>query len=71
MSDWITIFAIVIIMIAVVEELIYYIWNRYLYGKKEKRQRRWLQKLVLWISRIKKKRVQEPKSNITNDVDSP
>lgn len=71
MSDWITIFAIVIIVIAVVEELIYYIWNRYLYGKKEKRQRRWLQKLVLWISRIKKKRVQEPKSNITNDVDSP
>ncbi|WP_066397385.1 hypothetical protein [Neobacillus mesonae] len=71
MSDWITIFAIVIIMIAVVEELIYYIWNRYLYGKKEKRQRRWLQKLVLLISRIKKKRVQEPKSNITNDVDSP
>ncbi|MED4205113.1 hypothetical protein [Neobacillus mesonae] len=71
MSDWITIFAIVIIVIAFVEELIYYIWNRYLYGKKEKRQRRWLQKLVLWISRIKKKRVQEPKSNITNDVDSP
>lgn len=71
MSDWITIFAIVIIVIAVVEELIYYIWNRYLYGKKEKKQRRWLQKLVLWISRIKKKRVQEPKSNITNDVDSP
>ncbi|AZU61816.1 hypothetical protein [Neobacillus mesonae] len=71
MSDWITIFAIVIIMIAVVEELIYYIWNRYLYGKKEKRQRRWLQKLVLLISRIKKKRVREPKSNITNDVDSP
>lgn len=66
MWEWIKIFILSIVLIAILEESIYYFWNRYVYGKK---QRRWLQKT--WLLLIKVKYRKNNQSEIQKDVDSP
>ncbi|GHH96842.1 hypothetical protein [Neobacillus kokaensis] len=68
---WMTLFILVIVLIAVLEELIYYFWNRYVYGKRQRKHGRWYQKAAVWFTGLKRKRQKDLQSNITNDIDSP
>ncbi|MCM3566969.1 hypothetical protein [Neobacillus mesonae] len=66
---WITIIMLAFILIAFLEELIYYLWNQYIYGKK---QNLWIQKIIEGFSRLKKKRQKEVEpEQLPNDIDSP
>ncbi|MEH7376124.1 hypothetical protein [Neobacillus drentensis] len=38
---WITISALCFVLLLILEEFIYYFWNRYVYGANYERKRRW------------------------------
>ncbi|MDR6123832.1 hypothetical protein QFZ87_003429 [Bacillus sp. SLBN-46] len=49
MSYWITVFVLFIVLYLVVEELIYYFWNRYVYGPNLERKSKWKKKIsTIW-----------------------
>ncbi|MEH7438351.1 hypothetical protein V7182_12815 [Neobacillus drentensis] len=49
MSYWITIFVLFIVLFLVVEELIYYFWNRYVYGPNLERKSNWKKRITtIW-----------------------
>ncbi|MDQ1146365.1 hypothetical protein QE429_003192 [Bacillus sp. SORGH_AS 510] len=49
MSYWVTVFILFIVLLLVVEELIYYFWNRYVYGPNIERKAKWKNRRIsLW-----------------------
>lgn len=49
MSYWVTVFALFIVLLLVVEELIYYSWNRYVYGPNLERKAKWKNSMIsIW-----------------------
>lgn len=70
---WITISVIVFVFLLVVEELIYYFWNRYVYGENYERKRRWWSRLSVGgviFKRVFHKRENE-RSNSNSDKGLP
>ncbi|MGG3563056.1 hypothetical protein ABES03_15795 [Neobacillus rhizosphaerae] len=46
MSYWITVFVLFIALFIVVEELIYYFWNRIVYGPNLERRSKWKKRMI-------------------------
>jgi hypothetical protein len=46
---WITISALLFVLLLVAEEFIYFFWNRYVYGANSERKRRWSGKLSVAV----------------------
>ncbi len=67
---WIIIFVLAIVLLAVLEESIYYCWHRYVYGKKHVMQRKWLRKIQEWLCQKARQR-KDVQSEIQKGVDSP
>ncbi|MBL4952901.1 hypothetical protein RCG24_06875 [Neobacillus sp. OS1-32] len=68
---WISMIALAMILLAVLEELVYYFWNRYLYGKKQTGKIGWILRSLTRLSKLEKSRLEETKETITNETDSP
>ncbi|WP_066064631.1 hypothetical protein [Neobacillus soli] len=56
---WITISTLFILLLIVIEESIYYFWNRYVYGTNDVRRRKWTKRLTSVITFFKRKRTAE------------
>lgn len=48
---WITMAAGIYILFIILEESVYYLWNRYVYGPKERKARRW-KRIILGMAFI-------------------
>jgi hypothetical protein len=62
MWDWIWIFAISYGVFILIEEAIYYFWNRYVFGAKEVFRRKRLRKVIrgyVFVKRIAERNVQQ------------
>lgn len=69
MGIWAMKLGLVFGSILVIEECIYYCWNRYVYGKKEKR--RWLTLLIIiWLSLKLKFAKENQMAQITDETHS-
>jgi hypothetical protein len=70
---WITISALCFVLLLIVEEFIYYFWNRYVYGANYERKRRWWGRLSasgVIFKRLFHKREKE-RSNTNSDKGLP
>jgi len=50
MGVWINIVVMWFILFILAEELLYYFWNRYVYGPKKRKPRYWKSRIVLGIT---------------------
>jgi hypothetical protein len=66
---WISIAAGIYILFIILEESVYYLWNRYVYGPKERKARRWKRIILgtafiiqLQLIEIRRKHIQKVSS---------
>lgn len=52
---WLTFYAIIFVLLLIIEELIYYFWNRYVYGPNVERKTIW-KKRIKWMLAIFRKK---------------
>jgi hypothetical protein len=69
MWHWISIVASIYILFIILEESVYYLWNRYVYGPKERKSRRW-KRLILGMAFIIQLQLLEIRRKHTNKVRS-
>jgi hypothetical protein len=50
---WIT---VLFFLLFIMEELIYYLWNRYIYGANNEKNRKWQNRLTMIITFFKRKK---------------
>ncbi|MGG3470662.1 hypothetical protein ABES02_24645 [Neobacillus pocheonensis] len=52
---WASIFALLCCLFLIIEELIYYLWNRYVYGPNFESQNRWKKRYNAFVRFFKRK----------------
>ncbi|MDQ0971906.1 hypothetical protein QFZ31_001784 [Neobacillus niacini] len=66
---WISIAAGIYILFIILEESVYYLWNRYVYGPKERKARRW-KRIILEMAFIIQLHLLEFRRKHTHKVSS-
>ncbi|MEH7111221.1 hypothetical protein V7124_02450 [Neobacillus niacini] len=59
MWDWIWMGLLIFFLFIILEESVYFLWNRYVYGRKERKQRRWNNRNTLGIDFLTRLHVKE------------
>lgn len=59
MWDWLMIGVWFCVLLLIMEESIYYFWNRYVYGPDYERRNKWKKRMMSIVSFFKKKKEEE------------
>jgi hypothetical protein len=70
MGFWIGMGVLIYILFIILEESVYSLWNRYVYGAKDKKVRIWKNTMTMGIAFIRRLQIKEIQEKLTKRISS-